>query len=260
MAAADNITTLDNSAFARIKQNARNSKARKLIHEDAKNDAHIIAERQKERSNFLKSSNSLANDAFDSMEDSYATSTNRTQQGQINEEIGAAGLQYDQMLQQRMAKLQQSMNNQVQNTMNSGLGLIQQNRIVEDAPKASNFLPKEILEQFKSNPIDAEALNPNKSVLDTIGATNDYVNEQQMAQETTTNNVIDYNMIQNIVETAVKKYAKALNKSLLNENKASNGSNNLKAMKIGNKFSFISENGDVYEAVLKFKGNIKNKK
>lgn len=43
------------------------------------------------------------------MEDSYSTSSNRSA---VNEEVGQAGVQYDQMLEQRMAKLQQGVNQQ----------------------------------------------------------------------------------------------------------------------------------------------------
>ena len=144
MAGADTITALDSSAFETIKQNARNSKARKLIHQDALQDSHIIAERQRDRGNFLKNSKSLAGDAFDMMEDTYSTSSNRHA---VNEEVGQAGIQYDQMLEQRMAKLQQGMNQQ---QMSGGLGLVNQNRLVqEEAPRASKFLPKEINDYYE---------------------------------------------------------------------------------------------------------------
>lgn len=259
MAGADTITTLDSSAFETIKQNARNSKARKLIHQDALQDSHIIAERQRDRGNFLKNSKSLAGDAFDMMEDSYSTSSNRHA---VNEEVGQAGIQYDQMLEQRMAKLQQGVNQQ---QMSGGLGLVNQNRLIqEEAPRAAKFLPKEIVEAFKQNPISN----------DTIDASNDEVQEvkqimknsnnlptQNAINEQTTNGV-DYGLIKTIIESAVKKYANALNKRIISENKSTAKGNisELKAMKIGNKFSFISENGDIYEAKLVYKGNIKDKK
>ena len=263
MAGADTITALDSSAFETIKQNARNSKARKLIHQDALQDSHIIAERQRDRGNFLKNSKSLAGDAFDMMEDTYSTSSNRHD---VNEEVGQAGIQYDQMLEQRMAKLQQGMNQQ---QMSGGLGLVNQNRLVqEEAPRASKFLPKEIVEAFKQNPIGNDPINTSNI------STNDEVQEvkqimknsnnlptQNVINEQTTNGV-DYGLIKTIIESAVKKYANALNKRIISENKSTAKGNisELKAMKIGNKFSFISENGDIYEAKLIFKGNIKDKK
>ena len=259
MAAADTISVLDSSAFETIKQNARNSKARKLIHQDALQDSHIIAERQRDRGNFLKNSKSLADDAFDMMEDTYSTSSNRHT---VNEEVGQAGIQYDQMLEERMAKLQQGMNQQ---QMSGGLGLVGQNRLIqEEAPRAAKCLPKEIVEAFKQNPIGN----------DPIDTTNDEVQEvkqimknsnnlptQNVINEQTTNGV-DYGLIKTIIESAVKKYANALNKRIISENKSTAKGNisELKAMKIGNKFSFISENGDIYEAKLTYKGNIKDKK
>ena len=259
MAGADTITALDSSAFETIKQNARNSKARKLIHQDALQDSHIIAERQRDRGNFLKNSKSHAGDAFDMMEDSYSTSSNRHA---VNEEVGQAGIQYDQMLEERMAKLQQGVNQQ---QMSGGLGLVNQNRLIqEETPRAAKFLPKEIVEAFKQNPISN----------DTIDASNDEVQEvkqimknsnnlptQNVLNEQTTNGV-DYGLIKTIIESAVKKYANALNKRIISENKSTAKGNisELKAMKIGNKFSFISENGDIYEAKLVYKGNIKDKK
>lgn len=259
MAGADTITTLDSSAFETIKQNARNSKARKLIHQDALQDSHIIAERQRDRGNFLKNSKSLAGDAFDMMEDTYSTSSNRHA---VNEEVGQAGVQYDQMLEQRMAKLQQGVNQQ---QMSGGLGLVNQNRLIqEEAPRAAKFLPKEIVEAFKQNPIGNDPIDTsNEEVQEVkqIMKNSNNLPTQNVLNEQTTNGV-DYGLIKTIIESAVKKYANALSKRIISENKSTAKGNisELKAMKIGNKFSFISENGDIYEAKLTYKGNIKDKK
>lgn len=259
MARADTITALDSSAFETIKQNARNSKARKLIHQDALQDSHIIAERQRDRGNFLKNSKSLAGDAFDMMEDSYSTSSNRST---VNEEVGQAGVQYDQMLEQRMAKLQQGVNQQ---QISGGLGLVNQNRLIqEEAPRAAKFLPKEIVEAFKQNPIGNDTIDTsNEEVQEVkqIMKNSNNLPTQNVINEQTTNGV-DYGLIKTIIESAVKKYANALNKRIISENKSTAKGNisELKAMKIGNKFSFISENGDIYEAKLVYKGNIKDKK
>lgn len=259
MAGADTITALDSSAFETIKQNARNSKARKLIHQDALQDSHIIAERQRDRGNFLKNSKSLAGDTFDMMEDSYSTSSNRSA---VNEEVGQAGVQYDQMLEQRMAKLQQGVNQQ---QISGGLGLVNQNRLIqEEAPRAAKFLPKEIVEAFKQNPIGNDTIDTsNEEVQEVkqIMKNSNNLPTQNVINEQTTNGV-DYGLIKTIIENAVKKYANALNKRIISENKSTAKGNisELKAMKIGNKFSFISENGDIYEAKLTYKGNIKDKK
>ena len=64
-------------------------------------------------------------------------------------------------------------------------------------------------------------------------------------------------MIKMIVEDCMKKYTSALKKSMINESK--NSDDSLKAMKIGDKFSFITKNGDLYEAELKFVKNINKK-
>lgn len=114
-------------------------------------------------------------------------------------------------------------------------------------------LPKEILDSILSNPIDG-----NKSVLDSI-YNFDNTNDNNNTKNTSNiKNNIDYDMIKNICDDVVKKYASALRKSILNEVK--NISNNeLKAMKIGNTFSFIDENGNIYEAKLTLKGNVNKK-
>ena len=257
MAGADTITTLDTSAFAAIKQKAINSKARKLIHQDALQDSHIIAERQRDRGNFLKNSKSLAGDAFDMMEDSYSKSQKTPL---IDEEIGQAGLQYEQMLEARMNKLRQGAN---QKSMNNGLGLINNNRQTQDLPRAAQFLPKEITEAFKQNAIGHEQFNSNNEIEEAkqiMQMTNNSLSQKVINEQQT--NGVDYSLIKTIIEDTVKKYANALNKKIINENKTTAKGNikNLKSMKIGDKFSFIAENGDIYEAKLTFNSNIKNNK
>ena len=77
---------------------------------------------------------------------------------------------------------------------------------------------------------------------------------------------IDYSLLRTIINEAVqenvKKYVSAMTKKLMNESVKNEGT--VQAVKIGDKFSFITENGDVYEATLKFKTNLneqtKNKK
>lgn len=262
MAGADTITELDRTAFAAIKERAQNGKARMLIHQDALKDSHVIAERQKDRGSFLRNSKSLAGDSFDLMEDSYSTSKGTHN---INEEVGQAGVKYDKMLEDRMAKLNQSVNNQ---QTSSDLGLISKNKIAYgETPRASQFLPKEILEAFQktqttNNDIDVSNKFTNHEVQEVKQIMNVGKNksESKMIVEQT-KNVIDYELIKSIIESTVKKYASALNKKIINESKTLSGGklNELKAMKIGDKFSFISENGDIYEAKLTYKGNIKEK-
>lgn len=134
-------------------------------------------------------------------------------------------------------------------------------------------LPKEIVESFKTQPINTSLLSGGMnggSVLDTINSLsgnqlmkeeNNPPRTQIVEQQTTvpTNSNIDYSMIKMIVEDCMRKYTSSLKKSILSEQKESNN-NTLQALKIGDKFSFVTNNGDLYEAKLTFVKNIKNKK
>ncbi len=136
--------------------------------------------------------------------------------------------------------------------------------------KTNSKLPKEILESFKNKQIDTTPLGfgINTSILDEINykTQGQLFNQQKPKQQTVTEqkNIqtqtsnVDYSMIKMIVEDCMKKYTSSLKKSIINESK--NNDDILKAMKIGDKFSFITNNGDLYEAELKFIKNINNKK
>lgn len=139
--------------------------------------------------------------------------------------------------------------------------------------KTKSKLPAEILESFKNNPINCGTSN-NGSVLDLINDesnkslfTEDNKIEQQQVQQQTQQQIstiqpnIDYSMIKMIVEDCLRKQLAQIKKTMLTEssvNKA-NDSNILKAMKIGNKFSFITDDGNLYEAKLTFIKNINKK-
>ena len=228
MGLADNITTLDTSSFNLIKEKVMNSKARKLIHNDALQDSHIIAERKKDRGNFLKNSKTLAGHSFDIMMDNYSNSSNNIVE---NDEKYDS---YDNMMQDRMAKLKENIGN---------------NRMtINENNSAGRFLPKEIIESFKNGQNELEETN--------------FIENSNNINSNSNHGNVDYSLIKDIVENTIKKYANALNKRIINESKSTAKGNisDLKAMKIGDKFSFIAENGDIYEAKLTFKGNIKNKK
>jgi hypothetical protein len=85
--------------------------------------------------------------------------------------------------------------------------------------------------------------------------------QKQIVETTqqTNNSNVDYSMIKMIVEECMRKYVGTLKKTILNESKTSSNGE-LQAMKIGDKFSFITKNGDLYEAELKFIKNLNNKK
>ena len=126
-------------------------------------------------------------------------------------------------------------------------------------------LPKEILESMKKNPLNQVGSVATPSILDQLNIMppkKEVVKEEKVIvnEVANTSQNIDYSMIRMIVEDCVKKYTSALRKSIINENKNSYNENTLQAMKIGNKFSFITNNGDLYEAELKFIKNINKKK
>ena len=141
---------------------------------------------------------------------------------------------------------------------------------ITDSKLANSKLPSEILESFKKKQINTDALGggfdtQGGSVLDLLGGNQpqkqmvqeqvkqprQVVKEQTTVTQTIPSNV-DYSLIKTIVEDCMKKYASALKKSIINENKnmVSEGAS-LKAMKIGSKFSFIDSKGNLYEATLK---------
>ena len=138
-------------------------------------------------------------------------------------------------------------------------------------PKNINTkLPKEILESFSKNFIDQSKLS-NVSVLDTLGV--QLPQEEKVIKEhvETPSNVIevaeangkvDYELIKNIVESSVKKYMAAYTKKIISESKTSlNEENGLAAIQFtGDKFVFVTKKGDLYEATLKFKKNVNDKK
>ncbi len=140
-----------------------------------------------------------------------------------------------------------------------------------------SHLPKSVLESITTNPIDTSVLGASvgqASILDALKITPE---QTQVSRNVNTAPVIteerkqtslteeykpniDYSLVKTIVEDCVKRYTSALKKSLINENKSLIGEDStLKAMKIGNKFTFIASNGDLYEATLKKVGNINKK-
>lgn len=145
-----------------------------------------------------------------------------------------------------------------------------------DAKLSNSKLPTEILESFKKKQINTDLLGINTgqaSVLDLLSENVTNKKQNIIKEETVSNNVktvplietstinnVDYSLIKTIVEDCMKKYASALKKSIISENKnLLSEDNNLQAMKIGNKFTFITKNGDLYEANLKFVKNINQK-
>lgn len=142
--------------------------------------------------------------------------------------------------------------------------------------KTNSKLPKEILESFKTKQIDASPLGygVSSSILDEVNYRTQgklYKEETQTMPQSQQQNVetiqtspsvqanVDYSMIKMIVEECMRKYVGSLKKTILNESKNNISTDELKAMKIGDKFSFITKNGDLYEAELKFIKNLNKK-
>lgn len=134
---------------------------------------------------------------------------------------------------------------------------------------SSSKLPPEILESMMSNPI-----TDSTSVLDELPIRQEalkkkptltnspqrIVQEQAYSQQVPVmQQTIDYSLIKTIVEDVVKKNMSVLKKSILNESKNMVESENLNILKIGDKFQFLTDDGNLYEATLTFKKNIKNK-
>ena len=236
---------MDTSKFEAIK-----NKARKMIHEDAKQDSHIIKERQLDRERTyrsLKGSAAPVMTGFENIAPSYGA--NGTSIGSINENYS------DDNSEERLY---------------AAIDNYRGNRQVQQAAvpatqvptQVNKGLPKEILESFSNNYIDQSVFDPNRSVLDKMGITDDNIQVQQenyAPQQQITNGKIDYEMIKAIVEASVKKYVNALGKKMLTENKSIGNVDEINAIQITDKkIAIITKNGNLFEGKLEFKKNIKS--
>lgn len=135
-------------------------------------------------------------------------------------------------------------------------------------------LPSVIKESFANNPIP-DMPYPSGfggSVLDELGIAPKQAVQQPKAmmteqrstpmQTTPQMSGIDYSLIKTIVNEAVeekvKKYVSALSKKLISEGVGGTG-NKTNMVVLGDSFSFCDKDGNLYEATLKFKKNIKKK-
>lgn len=223
--------------------NAVKDRARKMIHDDAKKDAHIIRERQRDRNN-PKYFEGQPNDAYSNVTSlAGGSSQNTITESYVDDSEDRLGAAMDSRMKnfmenRQMPQMQVPVQTQTPTMVNKGL-------------------PREILESFSSNYIDQSVFDPNRSVLDRIGVTNgqqqitETVQTYQPVQQTAGGNV-DYELIKSIVESAVKKYVNALGKKVINEN------NDLSMIQVGEKkINLVTKSGDIYEAQLKFVKNIK---
>lgn len=236
---------MDINKFEQIK-----NKARKLIADDAKNDAHIIKERQMDRERTYRSLKGTAAPVatgFDNIAPSYGSngsSISRLNEAYVDDSEDKLGAAMDNRMSQFMESRQMG----------------QQMPVAQQMPTQVNKgLPKEILESFSNNYIDQSVFDPNRSVLDKLGIEGG--NTAQPIQENVSqpnyqpsNGKIDYELIKSIVEASVKKYVNALSKKMLTEN------NDLGMIQVGDKkINLVTKNGNVFEAELKFVKNINKK-
>lgn len=143
---------------------------------------------------------------------------------------------------------------------------------------SNSRLPKQILESIVTEPLDmeqAQALGDPRinALMNKVAEQQpkgkpkltEYASPQQSqtVQQPIVASNVDYSIIKTLVEDIVRKYSGALKKQILAETKnlqTEQSGGQLKVMKLGENFQFVDSNGDLYEAVLKFKGNIKDKK
>ena len=137
-----------------------------------------------------------------------------------------------------------------------------------------NGMPREIFESFSKNPpmtnggavsvLDMYHINDNLVKESTSAPVQPQYTQQiaprkQVVTETVQQNTggVDYSLIKMIVEESVKKYMGALHKKLIKENAQPQGFDSVNLINLGKKFQFVTENGDLYEAELVYKKNLK---
>ena len=135
-------------------------------------------------------------------------------------------------------------------------------------------LPQDIYESIMENPLNAEPESEldelfSKGKLirqpDTLNESrpslSDYVPRQQPApqQAPVQSMGVDYSLIRMIVEDVVNKKMEQMSRQMLNESKSV--SPVLSTLRIReNKLNFLTADGDLYEAELKFVKNVRNNK
>lgn len=119
-------------------------------------------------------------------------------------------------------------------------------------------LPKAIYESLVDNPLDysdeMDELFSNGKLIKEAEKKKKIIKEDNIQS----NQPIDYSLIKMIIEDTVSKQIEKLQLKMLKENKSNN--NLLTTMRLkDNKFNFLTANGDLYEAELKFIKNIRDK-
>jgi glutamyl-tRNA reductase len=244
-------------------KNAIMEKARRMIQADAKKDAHIIKERQMDRAAFNEKAGRFGGGIateFDNIMSSYSVKPTTTAVINESQYVDDSEDRLYQEYENKMAQYNQKQQMNENAVAGNPFGQMNMNSVTGASSKSK--LPKEILESFSKNYIDESALDPRLANLGNIELPKQKVAEQKVSKpiETKQSNGVDYEIIKSIVESSVKKYMGALSKKLLNEAKQSNNNGIAAIQFLGDKFSFIMKNGDLYEATLKFKQNLNENK
>lgn len=248
-------------------KNAIMEKARRMIQSDAKKDAHIIKERQMDRAKFNEQAGRKygggVSTEFDNLMSSYSTSSPTTTTV-INEDryVDDSEDRIYEAYENKMSQYRQA-NDTNDYQINDPIteSSVQSANAMTGASSKSK-LPKEILESFSKNYIDQSALDPRLANLDDIKPQPkpQQRERKQINEVKNVNSGVDYEIIKSIVESTVKKYMGAYSKKIINESKQNNDNGIAAVQFLGDKFSFITKNGDLYEATLKFKQNLNENK
>ena len=127
--------------------------------------------------------------------------------------------------------------------------------------KANNSkLPQAIIESMMNNQIDVSTLNPERSVLDSLGVKakpqqKQIVREDISPKQIYSSNNIDYSIIKAIIEECIdRKLTEHFAKQPLNEN-------TLKTIGLAEgKIKLIDNKGNIFMSSLEYQGNLKDKK
>lgn len=148
---------------------------------------------------------------------------------------------------------------------------------LKQAPPVRNNigLPKQIVEEIQKNPLNGISTDPTMDAFaNTLASaiapqqkkptiTEHLTQQTQHSQPqvvTTTSSNFDYETMKMIIEGVVKKYIDPLKENLLNESTNKDNGASLKMMKLGKNFQFMDSSGNIYEATMTYKGNIKDMK
>lgn len=137
----------------------------------------------------------------------------------------------------------------------------------------SSRLPKAILEEIQSNPLDGLSSDPtmdafSNELFDKIGSKPSFSSmigesmaqsNENVIQRPSSSSGIDYDMLKMIVEGVVQKHIEPIKEKItLNESKG----DGIRMMRMtsGNKFQFVDSDGNIFEATLTYKGNVSEMK